>query len=237
MLARMARFRRWAAEAFDAAMDVNLGNVEASLRRVAPGGNLLDLGCDDGERTLRFASAARSARVSGVEVVPERAERAAQQGVEVVLADLGDPLPFADASFDAVVANQVIEHVRDTDLLVSEIRRVLRPDAVAVVSTENLASWHNIGSLVLGWQPFSLTNVSERQAGLGNPLAVHRAEATGAQSWQHVRAFSYRGLTELFRAHGFHDVRAGGAGYFPLPAALGALDPRHAAFLTITARA
>jgi SAM-dependent methyltransferase len=235
MLVEMNGFRTWATAAFDTAMDANLRNIEAALRRVGAGGHLLDLGCDDGARTLRFARAARSARVSGVEIVHEQAERAGRVGIEVEVSDLGEPLPFERGTFDTVVANQVIEHLHDTDLFVSEIHRVLRPRGVAVVSTENLASWHNVASLLLGWQPFSLTNVSGTRGGLGNPLAVHRGERPGLRSWQHVRVFSYRGLKELFGAHGFRELTTAGAGYFPLPSWLAKLDARHAAFLTITA--
>ena len=36
------------------------------------------------------------------------------------------PLPFADSAFDLVLS-ETIEHVRDVQLLLSEIRRVLRP--------------------------------------------------------------------------------------------------------------
>lgn len=73
--------------------------------------------------------------------------------------------------------------------------------------------------------------------GLGNPLAVHRAEEWEYDSsWQHRRVFAYRGLVELFEAHGLavEDVR--GAGFYPLPGRIARFDPRHAAFLTVKAR-
>jgi SAM-dependent methyltransferase len=41
-------------------------------------------------------------------------------------------IPFADASFDVVYANQVFEHVRFLDRLMSEIARVLRPGGVLI---------------------------------------------------------------------------------------------------------
>ena len=85
-----------------------------------------------------------------------------------------DRLPYDDESFDVVCSNQVIEHLARTDNFVSEILRVLRPGGYAVTSTENLASWHNIAALALGWQPFSLSNVS-KVLGLGNPLAIYRS--------------------------------------------------------------
>ncbi len=151
--------------------------------------------------------------------------------------DIETGLPWPEDFFDAVVSNQVIEHVRDTDTFVSEIARVLRPGGVVVASTENLSSWHNVFATAFGWQPFSLTNVSATRAGLGNPLAVHRDEAQDLPlSWQHVRVFAYRGLVELFGNHGLAVSAVRGAGYYPLPGRLARHDARHAALLTLTAR-
>jgi 2-polyprenyl-3-methyl-5-hydroxy-6-metoxy-1,4-benzoquinol methylase len=136
-----------------------------------------------------------------------------------------------------VISNQVIEHLADTDIFVAEIARVLRPGGYTVISTENLASWHNVAALVLGWQPFSLTNVSAKRMGLGNPLALHRGEAWEyAVSWQHRRVFAYRGLAELLEAHGLEVESVRGAGYYPLPGRVAEWDVRHAAFLALRAR-
>jgi len=220
---------------FDRAMAVNLENVERSLRAVPSGGRLLDLGCDDGSRTLRFAAAARAAEVHGVELGTEAATHARARGVTVVEADLNGPLPFADGSFEVVVSNQVIEHLAGTDVFLAEMLRVLAPGGAAVTSTENLASWHNVAALALGWQPFSLGNVSSRRAGLGNPLAIHRGEDVGPDAWRHVQVLSYRGLREIFESHGFAVRDVLGAGYYPLPASVGRIEPRHAAFLTLVA--
>jgi len=230
-----AGLARRAEAMFERAMALNLENIERTLRSVPPAGRMVDLGCDDGARTLHFAAAARAAEVHGVELAGAAAEEARARGIVVIEADLNKQLPLGDAHFDVVVSNQVLEHIADTDVFVSEVARLLRPGGVAAVSTENLASWHNVGALVLGWQPFSLGNVSSRRAGLGNPLALHRGEPTGAASWQHARVFSYRGLRELFEAHGLAVRDVLGAGYFPLPAGAGRLEPRHAAFLTVVA--
>lgn len=217
-------------------MEDNLRGIE-QLLEPCPEARLLDIGCDDGRNTQRFAQAVGTGLVSGVEVVEQRAAEARGRGIEVVTGDVGAPLPFAPGSFEAVVSNQVIEHLSDTDLFVDEIRRVLVPGGYAVVSTENLASWHNVAALTLGWQPFSLTNVSSERLGLGNPLAVHRGDDWEQPStWQHRRVFAYRGLSELFEAHGLGVEQVRGSGYYPLPRALARLDPRHAAFLTVKAR-
>ena len=229
-------FRQAAVRMFDGAMDANVRNIVALLDE-KPGGTFLDLGCDDGERTLLFARAAGSEQVHGVEIVPERAQLAAERGIEVISADLNRRLPYEDGTFDVVCSNQVIEHLADTDTFVAELNRVLRPGGFAVTSTENLASWHNVASLLLGWQPFSLTNVSRERLGLGNPLAIHRAgDGLELESWQHLRVFAHRGLRELFEAHGFDVERLLGAGYYPLPGRLAGVDSRHAAFLTVKSR-
>jgi 2-polyprenyl-3-methyl-5-hydroxy-6-metoxy-1,4-benzoquinol methylase len=232
----LSPLRRLSEQAFVSAMDANLENIEAALEP-SPGSTFLDAGCDDGELTLRFARAAGSDRIHGIEIVPERAQMAAARGIDVSDSDLNQQLPYEDGSFDAVCSNQVIEHLADTDRFVAELHRILRPGGYAVTSTENLASWHNIFALVLGWQPFSLTNVTSKGLGLGNPLAIHRAQGWfEVETWQHLRVFAYRGLRELFEAHGFAVETVAGAGYYPLPRRLARVDPRHAAFLTVKAR-
>lgn len=46
-----------------------------------------------------------------------------------------EKLPFADASFDAAVATAIIEHVPNPEKFVTEIRRVLRPGGICVLTT------------------------------------------------------------------------------------------------------
>jgi 2-polyprenyl-3-methyl-5-hydroxy-6-metoxy-1,4-benzoquinol methylase len=72
------------------------------------------------------------------------ADKARDRGIEIVGHDLNHFFTLPDHSVDVVTANQVIEHLADTDQFVSELRRVLRPSGTLVVSTNNLASWHNI---------------------------------------------------------------------------------------------
>ena len=215
-------------------MAQNMENIVTLARSTPPPKSMLDLGCDAGGRTAWIARRVGAPAMHGLEIAAERAELAASRGVQVTLADLSQPFPCDDESFDLVVSNQVIEHVADTDNFVREAFRVLRPGGRAVISTENLAAWHNVASLFLGWQPFSLANVSEAAKAVGNPLGVHRGESGERRG--HLRVFAYRGLRELFVIHGFAVTAILGAGYYPFPRKFARIDPRHAAFITVGAQ-
>lgn len=207
-----------------------------------PSAVLLDVGCDDGAWTdeLRRKLEIPPEQVYGLEIVPERAELARERGFDVRHGDLDEPWPFQDASVDVVHANQVIEHVRRLDHFVQEIKRVLVPGGLAVVCTENLASWHNVGALALGYQPFSTTNVSTLRP-IGNRLTLHAAETPAGESWQHVHVLTLTALRDLFAAHGLVVEASWGTGYHPAPGRLAAglarLDPRHSHFVAVVARA
>jgi SAM-dependent methyltransferase len=59
-----------------------------------------------------------------------------------VEADLREPLPFQDASYDTVVLTDVLEHMPYPDPLVSEIRRVLRPQGTVVIGVPFMYGIH-----------------------------------------------------------------------------------------------
>ena len=197
------------------------------------GGSLLDLGTHDGSFTARVAERVGAQRVVGIELMEDHASVARSRGVDVRVADLDRGLPFDDGEFDLVHANQVIEHVRRTDSFLRELRRVLAPEGLACISTNNLASWHNVVSLALGFQPTPM-HVSDEVI-VGNPLNPEHFLPHRNLGQTHLRLFTARALKELCAHHGLETLRIRTVGYYPLPPRLARaalrVDPAHGAFL------
>lgn len=66
-------------------------------------------------------------------------------------------LPLADASFDAVVCSEVLEHVASPGILIGEVARVLRPGGLFCFDTPN-RTWYARIALIsiaenVGWAP------------------------------------------------------------------------------------
>jgi SAM-dependent methyltransferase len=207
--------------------------LEALLPK--PGALVVDLGCGDGVFTAEVARRVGAGRAVGVEFVDSIADQARAAGVDVLVADLGERLPIDEESVDVVHSNQVIEHLPRTDHFLAEIRRILKPDGYAVISTNNLSSWHNVVSLIMGWQPFP-SHVSD-SVFVGNPLnfAPGPTGMGSVPGQTHQRVFTGRALAELARHHGLDPELEGAAGYYPLPPRAARVaarwDPRHGAFL------
>jgi SAM-dependent methyltransferase len=99
-----------------------------------PGRTVLDLGCRTGAVTQHFLP---GNRVVGADVDEGALALAAERGIEPVWADAEEPLPFEDATFDVVVAGEFLEHVRDPEAVIAEVRRVLRRGGTFVGSVPN----------------------------------------------------------------------------------------------------
>ena len=104
-------------------------------RHFAPDARLLDIGCGTGWLARHFGD------YTGVDGSPSAVEQAARHGRDVRLADVADPLPFPDASFDAVVLKDLLEHVADPVAVVAETRRLLRPGGRVFASSPDAQRW------------------------------------------------------------------------------------------------
>jgi ubiquinone/menaquinone biosynthesis C-methylase UbiE len=197
---------------------------------------LLDLGCFEGEFTVKLGDYIGTKNLYGIDVVPAVLQRAKKRDIQVKRGNLNVKFPYKSNYFDVVHGNQVIEHMYDSDMFLSEIYRILKPGGYAVISTENASSWINIFAGIMGWQIFSLTNISSKRLGIGNPLAMFRNQKIAYASFGHIRIYNFWGLKEYFEVMGFSVEEVRGAGYFPLPNWMGNVDRIHAHFMTFKVR-
>jgi SAM-dependent methyltransferase len=170
--------------------------------------SVLDIGCGRGFLLDRLVDRGLSGLV-GVDVF-EEVEGA---GWAYRAGDVTVRLPASDASFDVVIAGEIIEHVPNPDLLLREIRRVLVPGGALVISTPNLVSWANRVLVPLGIQPLGTETSSE--VALGRRL---RVLGQGNQVQGHLKVFTHRALREILERYGFTVVaRQGVPAFFPAP--------------------
>ena len=104
------------------------------------GRDVLDLGCAGG--FMAEALDDRGARVTGIDpaagAIAAAQAHAARSGRSIRYdVGVGEALPYADAGFDAVVCVDVLEHVRDLPMVLSEVARTLRPGGLFLFDTIN----------------------------------------------------------------------------------------------------
>jgi SAM-dependent methyltransferase len=111
-----------------------IGMHELTKALAVADGDVLDLGAGAAPsyREHLQGRAARYVRVDGSAVTNPDA---------VVDLD-NDPLPFADRSFDAVLAFNLLEHLYHPEMVLNEARRVLRPTGRVIVWVPFLVGYH-----------------------------------------------------------------------------------------------
>jgi SAM-dependent methyltransferase len=150
-----------------------------------PPSRVLDLGCSSGLLAERMR--AHGHRVTGVDVhtlpgVTERVDR-------FIEADLDRGLPVGiddEGPFDVVVAADVLEHVREPERLLDEIRGLLVPHGVLIASVPNFGHWYSRGRTALGLFDYDQRGILDRG---------------------HVRFFTRRGFRARLRRAEFKIVR------------------------------
>ncbi len=208
----------------------------AMCQRAGPVSTILDCGCSDGEFTARIAKAVKATRTLGIDVVPEQIAKARARGIEGIVGNLDGSLNVPDESVDMVVASHVVEHVANTDTLVKELYRVLKPDGYIIMTTPNLAAFTNILFLILGKQP-TIAEVSDvALVGTWSP----RQSSVDRTGPAHRRIFTRGSLKGLLRYYGFECEEVVGFGFLPLPPMLGkvaaSLLPMYAWNIIVRAR-
>jgi SAM-dependent methyltransferase len=117
---------------------------------------ILDVGLGGAQDLLSLRQETRQLGVElyGIECFEPRIARAREQGIEVFAINVEcQPIPMADASLDVLMANHVVEHLKELFFFFSEVSRVLRPGGICIIGCPNLGSWHNRLALLFGQEP------------------------------------------------------------------------------------
>jgi 2-polyprenyl-3-methyl-5-hydroxy-6-metoxy-1,4-benzoquinol methylase len=156
------------------------------LAHVRAGERVLDVGCGEGAFTA--ALALHGAQPLGVDVAQEPLRRARALHPQLEFLEVPDEgewnLP--DASFDAVWAGEVVEHVRDSATWLSEVRRALRSGGTLLLSTP---SHEPLSLLALALWP--------------RAFAAHFDPRS-----DHLRFYNRASITRLLEDFGFERIEA-----------------------------
>ena len=106
--------------------------LRAFLKRYAHTGRVLDVGC--GAASYR-------------DLFPQTTtlDITAREGVKVdIIADAHDLSQISDASFDAVLCTEVLEHLHTPTRAIAEFRRILKPGGLLLLSTRFIFPLHDV---------------------------------------------------------------------------------------------
>jgi ubiquinone/menaquinone biosynthesis C-methylase UbiE len=113
------------------------------LPHLESGMSLLDCGCGVGSITLDLAEIVAPGQVIGLDTDSEQLEiarsQAQKRGLTNVNFEIANvyELPFADASFDAVLAHTLLIHLNDPLKALKEMRRILKPGGIVAISDDS----------------------------------------------------------------------------------------------------
>jgi ubiquinone/menaquinone biosynthesis C-methylase UbiE len=184
-----ASYARWRSKQLGQITDALEQRLLVAMLTPVTGKRLLDVGCGDG--ALASDLARRGAIVTGLDadVRAIAAARTRRAPVPGLLVGQAERLPFADATFDRVVAVTVLCFVEHAEQAIAEMTRVLRPGGRLVIG--ELGYW-------------SLWAAQRRlRAWLGNPI------------WREVKFRTARELGALAQAAGLTAIKTRGAIYYP----------------------
>jgi SAM-dependent methyltransferase len=149
----------------DRQLNYGRDHIARFLRQITPFAQIVDLGAGGGADLALAKEACPAAERFAIEAYPPNVEKL-EAHHKVFSLDLErDPLPFADESIDVVLANQVLEHVKEIFWIFHEASRVLRLGGHLIVGVPNLASYHNRLLLLFGRQPTIIQNGSAHVRG------------------------------------------------------------------------
>lgn len=149
------------------------------IEKMSGRGRLLDIGCGTGQ-FLEFARTQGWTDLTGIELVPEVANKARQiSGAVIYTSDLIQA-SLPSESFSGIILWDVIEHLNNINLILAEVFRLLKPGGVVFIGTVHR---HGFSMRLLG----------------GNALTVNPPE--------HLTFFTRKGMNKVLQNAGFKVAR------------------------------
>lgn len=150
-------------------------------------GRVLDNGCGLGTYLKAFGQIAPEATLVGLELEHDRAVEALPTA-HLIIEAVGEHLPFADASFDFVFSNEVIEHVHDDRLYAAEMARVTQPGGRILIFCPN--RWYPVEQHGIYWRgEYKFGNI---------PLVNYLPDTFRNRLAPHVRTYTPSSLRAVF---------------------------------------
>jgi 2-polyprenyl-3-methyl-5-hydroxy-6-metoxy-1,4-benzoquinol methylase len=148
--------------------------------------SVLEIGCGDGSTGALARKMGKCDRYVGVELMSGPAEVARTRLDTVYIADIEQfELPDPPASYDVLIASEVLEHLVDPWRVLSRLRTALKPGALVFASSPNIAHHSTIHMLLRGdW----------------------KLEDSGRMDRTHLRWFTPRTYEEMFQKCGYEVV-------------------------------
>lgn len=157
---------------------------------------VLDIGCNEGMAILYNRKAGVEAEFYGIDILPEKKEKALSRGYrQVLLEDIRgcDFGQFEDGFFDVVICSHILEHLEDPGAVLDKIRRIMKKGGMLIVGVP-------IGLLPgILWRRYVTPLYNRRK---------RKEEAL--KKFGHVSFFSLPELKGLLKKHGFSTEEARG---------------------------
>jgi O-antigen biosynthesis protein len=155
---------------------------------------ILDYGCGAGERGA-LLRARNNAEVDGIAPEPDAAAAAQSKLDRVWQRPLGEvPLPAQTGRYDCILGIDLLPRLRDPDPVLAELRRILRPDGMLLLTVPNLQYYRTVLMLANGRWDY---------------------EETGIMARNHIRFYTGFEIVRLLKTAGLDILRLAGINQVP----------------------